>query len=251
LALEDTYRAEREKWDAVAQREYDEAGSLPPYADFEDYSRNSTTQVGVTEFLGDLRGKRVLEFGCGLGKMSALLAKSGADVSTFDISESSVAVARRRAELNGLKVDAIVAVGEDLPYPDESFDIVVGKAILHHLDVTRARGELHRVLRPGGKAAFVEPMGMNPLLNFARDHLPYRQKTERGADVPLDYDAIHAWGQGFSEFRYHEVQLLGMVERFFGFGAHFRWLARVDERLLRRLPFLRRYARYVVIYLVK
>jgi 2-polyprenyl-3-methyl-5-hydroxy-6-metoxy-1,4-benzoquinol methylase len=251
LALEDTYRVEREKWDAVAQREYAEAGSLPPWKDFEDYSRNSTTQVGVVEFLGDLRGKRVLEFGCGLGKMSALLAKSGARVSAFDISESSVAVARRRAELNGLEVDAIVAVGEDLPYADESFDIVVGKAILHHLDVARARAELHRVLKPGGKAVFVEPMGMNPLLNFARDHLPYRQKTERGADVPLDYDAVHAWGKGFTEFRYQEVQLLGMVERFFGFSAHFRWLGPIDAWLLRKLPFLRRYARYVVMYMVK
>jgi SAM-dependent methyltransferase len=251
VSLEQIHQVERDKWDDVARQEMAEAATLPPYDDFGDYARRNPTQVGVDDFLGDLRGKRVLEYGCGGGKMSALLAKSGADVSTFDISEASVELTRRRAELHGLKVEAIVAAGESLPYPDESFDVVVGKAILHHLDVDRGWGELHRVLKPGGKASFLEPMGMNPVLNFARDHLPYRQKTPRGADVPLTYREIKAWGRGYSDFRYREVQLIAMVERLFGYGTHFAVLYRIDDAILRRLPFLRRFCRYVVLYMVK
>ena len=52
---------------------------------------------GIAEFLGDLRGKRVIEYGCGLGKLTVLLARSGAQVTAFDLSEGSVEVARKRA----------------------------------------------------------------------------------------------------------------------------------------------------------
>jgi 2-polyprenyl-3-methyl-5-hydroxy-6-metoxy-1,4-benzoquinol methylase len=146
------------------------------YEDFGEYARDSGRLVGVADFVGDLRGKRVLEYGCGLGEATVLLARSGARVSAFDLSPSSVEVTRRRAETNGLEVDLAVAAGEDLPYADETFDVVVGVAILHHLDVERAGRELHRVLKPDGKAAFVEPMAMNPVLNFVRDHVPYAHK---------------------------------------------------------------------------
>lgn len=251
MNIEEIQESERAKWDQIARNEASEASTIPPYPDFVSYARDDPRLAGVSDFLGDLSGLRVLEYGCGLGKESALLAKGGADVSAFDISAGSVEVTRKRAEANGLKVDAAVAAGEDLPYADESFDVVVGVAVLHHLAVDQAWPELMRVLKPGGRAAFVEPMGMNPVLNFARDHLPYRHKTPRGADEPLTYDEVHAWGKGFTEFRYKEVQLLGMIERFFGYDTRFRGLHRADVVLLERLPFLRRYCRYVVMLMVK
>lgn len=54
----------------------------------------------MAAFLGDLRGKRVLEIGCGLGQIAVLLRKSGADVTAFDISLMSVVATRKRAEVN-------------------------------------------------------------------------------------------------------------------------------------------------------
>jgi glycosyltransferase involved in cell wall biosynthesis/2-polyprenyl-3-methyl-5-hydroxy-6-metoxy-1,4-benzoquinol methylase len=252
VELEKTYRMERNKWDAIAEQEAAEAASLPPHADFADYARASGRVAdGAAEFLGDLRAKRLLEYGCGLGKFTAVLAKSGADVAAFDISPTSIEVAERRLRLNELEADFTVAAGESLPYDDESFDIVVGIAVLHHLEVGQGSRELHRVLKPGGSALFVEPMGMNPLLNFARDHLPYRHKTPRGADEPLTYDDITAWGERFAEARRDELQLLSMVERLFGYGKRFPRLRRLDRALLARFPGLRRYCRYVTIYMVK
>lgn len=244
---------ERQKWDELAQRKLQELRPTPIGANFHTYARSSAVMPGVSEFLGDLEGKHVLEYGCGLGQLSVLLARSGARVSTFDISAGSVEVARRRAELDGLddRIDFEVATAEDLPYDDESFEIVVGKAILHHIDPAAGAAHLARVVRPGGRAAFVEPMGMNPLLVLARDHLPYPGKNPPGDDKPVDYDEIAAWGAGFSTVDIDEIQLLSMVERGLGFGTRIPALRQADARLLRRVPRLRRYCRYVVMCMTK
>jgi ubiquinone/menaquinone biosynthesis C-methylase UbiE len=174
-------------------------------------------------------------------------------VTAFDLSQVSVAVTQNRAALNhvGERVALAVAAGEALPYADESFDVLFGKAILHHLDVNFGWHELYRVLKPGGKAVFVEPMGMNPLLKFARSWIPYPSKNPRGADRPLNYREIDEWGKQFREFRYQEIQLLSMLERGLGFKRRLPKLRRLDAYLLHHLPFLRRYCRYVVMFMVK
>jgi SAM-dependent methyltransferase len=251
MALTETYRVERAKWDAIAAQALPSLGALPPTADFYSHVRASPLLCGVAEFLGDLRGKCVLEYGCGLGAISTLLARSGAEVISFDLSRESVALTRRRATINTVDVALVVAAGESLPYADASFDIIFGKAILHHLDVSVGAHELYRVLRPGGRAVFAEPMGMNPILNLARARVWYPHKHPRGADRPLTYDEIDAWGRRFSEFRFREVQLLSMAERALGFGKKLTFLRRLDDLLLERLPALRRYCRYVVVYMVK
>lgn len=253
MPLKETYQVERVKWDALAEQKLGSIRVLPPEENFHTYLRRTSTMVGVADFLGDICGKQVLEYGCGLGEISTLLAKSGAHVTTFDLSHKSVQMCRQRAKLN--LVDAgiglCVAAGENLPYADESFDVVFGKAILHHLDADLGWVDISRVLKCGGRAVFVEPMGMNPVLNFVRDHVPYPHKNPRGADRPVNYVDIRKWGRGFSKFNYREIQLFSMLERGFGFGRQFFFFRRVDDVLLARLPALRRYCRYVVMYCVK
>lgn len=253
MPLEEIYQVERVKWDALAEQKLGSLRSLRPDENFYAYLHQTSTMVGVADFLGDIRGKQVLEYGCGLGEISTLLAKSGACVTTFDLSQKSVLTCRRRAKLNDVdaNIGLSVAAGENLPYADESFDVVFGKAILHHLDADLGWVDISRVLKPGGKAVFVEPMGMNPLLNFVRDHIPYPHKNPRGADHPLNYADIHKWGRGFRQFGYREIQLLSMLERGFGFGRQFLFFRHIDDVLLARLPFLRRYCRYVVMYCIK
>jgi SAM-dependent methyltransferase len=252
MALAETYRVEIAKWDAIAGGRRGRLAVYAPDMNFEAYARVRPQLRGVAEFLGDLHGKHVLEYGCGLGHVSALLVRSGAHVTTFDLSRRSVQVASQRVSLNNsCELAATVAAGESLPFADASFDIIFGKAILHHLDVGLAADDLYRVLKPGGRAVFTEPMGMNPLLNFVRDHVWYPKKTPRGADRPLNYQEIHAWGQRFNEFHYREIELLSMVERGFGFKREFPRLRRLDEALLARVPLLRRYCRYVIMFMVK
>ncbi len=99
------------------------------------------------------RGLRVLEIGCGLGTDGAQFARAGAVYTGVDLTEAAIELARTRFEVSGLKGDFQVADAENLDFADESFDLVYSHGVLHHTpDTARAVREIHRVLRPGGRA---------------------------------------------------------------------------------------------------
>jgi ubiquinone/menaquinone biosynthesis C-methylase UbiE len=100
---------------------------------------------------------RALEIGAGTGFFSLNLRQAGwlDEVVVTDVSSGMVEVARRNARNLGFEVDGAVAGITDLPYPDESFDLVLGHAVLHHVpDVEAGLRECLRVLRPGGRFVF-------------------------------------------------------------------------------------------------
>ncbi|MBI4057618.1 MAG: class I SAM-dependent methyltransferase [Elusimicrobia bacterium] len=120
------------------------------------------------ERLSPVRGKRLLDLGCGAGETSVYFALQGAHVTAVDISPEMIAVARRLAEKHGVPIDVKTAVAEALPFPDASFDLVFGNGVLHHVDMVPALREIHRLLKPGGCAAFVEPLKHNPIISIYR-----------------------------------------------------------------------------------
>lgn len=253
---ETRYETERRKWDAHAEAALPNLADLPATpadATFGAYARGRLLLDGMADFLGDLDGREVLEYGCGLGELTIVLARSGARVTTFDLSPASVEFTRRRAAREGVadRVQFVVAAGEALPFPDAAFDVAVGKAVLHHLDPVAGAAELARVLRPDGRAAFSEPLGMNPVLVFARAHLPYPGKHDRGADRPLTTADIRAWQAPFWRLRMRPVQLFSMIERGLGFGHPLRPLRALDRVLLERWPRLGRFCRYGVLLFEK
>ncbi|WP_067544507.1 class I SAM-dependent methyltransferase [Nocardia crassostreae] len=101
--------------------------------------------------------ERALELGCGTGffllnLMQGGVAKAG---SVTDLSPGMVKVATRNGQNLGLEVDGRVADAETIPYEDDTFDLVVGHAVLHHIpDVELALKECLRVLKPGGRFVF-------------------------------------------------------------------------------------------------
>jgi ubiquinone/menaquinone biosynthesis C-methylase UbiE len=99
------------------------------------------------------RGLKVLEIGCGLGTDGAQFAEAGADYTGVDLTEAAVDLARRRFELFDLPGTFQTADAESLSFPDESFDLVYSHGVLHHTPETgKAIQEIHRVLRPRGRA---------------------------------------------------------------------------------------------------
>jgi SAM-dependent methyltransferase len=98
-----------------------------------------------------------LEIGSGTGYFSLNLLQMGAidRLTATDISPGMLRRLSATAEALGLEVDTVVTEAEALPFEDESFDLVFGHAVLHHIpDVERAFAEFRRVLRPGGAVAF-------------------------------------------------------------------------------------------------
>ncbi len=99
------------------------------------------------------RGARVLEVGVGAGTDFIQWVRAGAVATGVDLTEHGVALTRERLALEGLHAEVQIADAENLPFPDESFDIVYSYGVLHHSpDTARAIREVHRVLRPGGTA---------------------------------------------------------------------------------------------------
>jgi len=125
---------------------------------------------------GVAAGTRVLDLGCGQGDLTLALLARGATVTALDLSAGMVEVARRRVALhaNGRTATFVSAPVEHTGLPSASFDVIVGRWILHHVDLNSAASELARILVPGGRAVFLENSGANPVLNFARDRLAGR-----------------------------------------------------------------------------
>jgi SAM-dependent methyltransferase len=197
--------------------------------------------------LGDLKNARVLDYGCGHGMASVVLARQGAEVTAFDLSGGYVREARERARVNGVNLRYVQADGERLPFPDHCFDRVWGNAVLHHLRLPVAGRELSRVLRPDGIAVFCEPWGENPLLNFARRHLPYRDKERTHDEEPLREWQVGELRGIFPELEIRGHQLFSMVRRVVSSQRLNSSLERCDRIIISRVPALERFCRYVVL----
>lgn len=139
--------------------------------------------------LGDIHGKRILELGSGAGESAVYFAMQGAQVVATDLSEGMLDVVQNVARLHGVEVEVQVCSAEDLSlFDDDSFDIVYAANLLHHVDIEVTLDEVKRVLKPGGQAAFWDPIAHNPLINVYRrmatkvrteDEHPIRRRQRR------------------------------------------------------------------------
>lgn len=150
--------------------------------------------------LGEVKGKRLLELGCGMGQFTIELAKRGADVHAIDISDESVQYVAKKAADTGVPLKVMVMNAEKMLFPADYFDLVYGGAILHHLDLPKALSEIRRVLKVGGRAVFVEPLGTNPIINLYRKVTPHLRTKDEHPIKPSDLDMMRV------EFGKVEVQ---------------------------------------------
>ncbi|MBV9311412.1 MAG: class I SAM-dependent methyltransferase [Solirubrobacterales bacterium] len=135
-------------------------------------------EMGQAQVIGKLRKlvgseldggyERSLEIGAGTGYFTLNLLQSGivSEATCTDISPGMVSALGSNAQRLGLTVKAARADAESLPFADESFDLVLGHAVLHHLpDLRRAFSEFLRVLRPGGRIVFAgEPSRLGDMI---------------------------------------------------------------------------------------
>ena len=205
--------------------------------------------------LGDVTGRRVVDFGCGSGANTVLLAGRGAHVWGIDISHDLLRLAQRRLAVSGRENGATFIAGSahDMPFPDQSIDVVFGMAILHHLDLDLVSREVKRVLKPGGRAIFKEPVRNSPVIRFVRSLIPYRAPDISPYERPLKDEELERFAKGFSSFSVRAFglphvqvgQVLPVVKNYW------RTLYAWDRSVLRLFPWLARYASIRVISLTR
>ena len=211
------------------------------------------------DFVGDVRGLRVLDYGCGYGGLGIYLSQCGAQVSGFDLSGPAIETANSAAQRYGLAAQFAQMDAEELRYPDGSFDLVVGFGVLHHvIKYPRAGSHLFRVLKPGGKAVFHETLWDNPFINLARR---FTLVESEAGDSHLTERSVREFCRDFSQVRLEKRHLLYMAKRL---AKHPRtdWFAplqprpfwraikTLDNQILRFQP-LRRYCGEVIVCLQK
>lgn len=197
------------------------------------------------------KGGQVLEYGCGLSSFSYLLAHKGAAFARgIDISDVAIEQANDRAVREGLahKMEFLVMDAEQLEFQDNSFDVICGNGILHHLDLNKSYQELSRTLKPDGLAIFTEPLGHNPLINWYRNRTPgIRTEDEH----PLFISDIKLAHQFFNkvETKYFFLATLACspFRKYKFFKGLVRFCDGIDTILFSVFPFLRKHAWMVVI----
>ena len=205
--------------------------------------------------LGDVRVKTVLEYGCGDGLNTVVLAQHGAKVKALDISPDLIDVARQRLMVNNINSDVefIIGSAHQVPLPNESVDVVFGMVILHHLDLAVSAREVHRVLRTGGRAIFLEPVRNSRLLKFIRNLIPYQAPDISPFERPLTDAKLSDYAKDFASFRSKAFWLptvsylsdLPITQKFAPL------LSRYDSLALEKLPFLSHYATIRAVELIK
>ena len=120
-------------------------------------------------------GVRILDFACGNGENGIYAAQCGAEVIGIDISPEGVENANLNAKQAGLsdRCKFEVMDGENMTFPDSTFDLAVEYGALHHVDLAKAMVELNRVLKPDGEMICVEALRHNPLIHWYRKKTPH------------------------------------------------------------------------------
>ncbi len=248
----DTYNALAiERWGDVPDSELVQDPATPPFpnrahVDFLTYA---------VEHLQPLQGARALEVGCGSGSLATYLALLGADVTAIDLSDGMVAVTNRRAAANGVadRCHAITAAVEELDLPDEYFDIIIGNQVLHHVELELGMKNMARMLAPGGRVAFCEPVLLLPetarrVRNSRAVTRLFPLRTDSPDERSLGQRELDIITGAFDVSHLETFQIMTRLENFV--PVNDRWYRRLeaaDRFLLRRLPSSATLGRYVVV----
>lgn len=220
----------------------------------------------ITDFLlkyaylqmGSLENKRILYYGCGVNKEPLLnFISQGAYVVAVDLSSEAINIMKGFINEQGVnkKAEALEMDAENLSFGDATFDVVFGTAVLHHLDIIKSSAEIIRVLKIGGKAIFVEPLGMNPLINLYRLMTP---KDRTKDEHPLKHRDLNLLKKNFSNYKQQNFYFLSLLAFFWKFIKNntlfhysLKILIKLDNLLFRILPFLKSYCWCTVVILEK
>lgn len=226
---------------------------------------------GAVQFLsnrlGDLGGKVMLDSGCGEGKMSVFFALQGAKVIGIDKSHEQICEAIRLADSCGVANNCkfLVGTSEQMPFNSDSIDLVFSRSAIQYMERDKVLGEYVRIVKPGGDVALVENLPYNPFIVGYRVCRKMLAKTAQESEYVesikgyIKFNEIERLKSKFSLTDSSSHHLFRMVSLYlvwrFPFSAFAQWLdcflSVMDDFIFRMLPPSRRFAWYVAVYFKK
>lgn len=215
-------------------------------------TRNSAYPLEYAFFLlGDARGKRVLDLGCGTGENILPLAARGACVTGLDISPELIELSKRRLEDAGVEADLQVGSAYNTGLPSGSVDVIFCIALVHHLDIPAVCNEMQRVLAGDGVIILSEPVRFSAAFNRFRNLLPVEENISQ-YEHPLTRDELGILTKHFrvEEARYFRLPWLPLLARTIQLSA-LLWqrLWHMDRWILHHFPGAQLYATNVTMRL--
>ena len=194
------------------------------------------------------RNSEILDYGCGIGSFTEKIIKyNPKKIIGIDISEVSINKAKKKAEELKINVDYRVDNCEKTSFDNNSFDIVYGTGILHHLQTEKCLDEIYRILKSNGNLIFIEPLGTNPIINLYRKLTPNSRSKDEHPLVNQDFKYIN---KKFIDIKIKYYGFLTLI--FFPFyrspnrSKLFRLLAALDQYLF-KLKFFQLFAWSVLV----
>jgi len=253
--IESWKQKEVDYYDERAKQSLEDLSFDDKKGDFEGFIPFSLrSYLFLQDFLKNkIKGKSVLDYGCGNGVHSVWLAQSSANMVGIDLSEYSLEVARKRLERAGVAKDRarlLIMDCESLEFPSNHFDIVFDGGTFSSLDLRKAISEIEKVLKPSGMLVGIETLGHNPLANFKRRiNQLIGRRTDWAVHHIVRIEDLTEIKKRFKDSEFQFFHLISCLAFPFltlpGGNILLKFLEVIDMFLL-KIPFLQRYAFKVV-----
>ncbi|MFX1499663.1 MAG: class I SAM-dependent methyltransferase [Promethearchaeota archaeon] len=223
----------------------------------EDESFFRLVNLKFKDLIGNVKGKKILDVGCGRGDLSLYLAQRGAIVTGIDLSKNFVDLCNIRKKQYNLNVDFIVMNAQIPDFEDNTFDIIVGSRIIHHLpDLELFYQECKRLLKRKGFISFIEPLKKNPIVELNRKYFAPKSRTKH--EHPLFMKDVLIAKKVFENLEHYEYYLLSPFAMFFKNFLRKPILLRILYKILNRVEspitkinFLKQYCWQIIFKCIK
>jgi SAM-dependent methyltransferase len=232
-------------------------GLMPVDRDFENwfaefYDNSSKARSFDRDFVffdlfGNVAGRTILELGSGNGCLTRFLSRRGAATYSIDVSLNYCRFLTRSDSASS----PIRACAEILPLRESSFDIVTSFVALHHFNLDMCLGEICRVLKPGGRGIFMEPLANSRFFYILRQLVPIKDNESPGGGGLRRSELLALLAKHHFSISIREFELLTRLERLPPLLRFQRRLRRLDYLLLSAFPRLKRLARILVVEIRK
>jgi 2-polyprenyl-3-methyl-5-hydroxy-6-metoxy-1,4-benzoquinol methylase len=208
--------------------------------DLESESFFRKVNLKFKEMLGDVKHKKILDIGCGVGSISFYLARRGANVTGIDLSSNLIEYCKKEAKRRMLNIQFKEMNAQIPDFEDESFDIVVGSRVVHHIpEIKVFFKECKRLLKERGFIAFIEPLKKNIIVELNRKIFAPNRRTMH--EHPLFISDVLLAESVFGNIEHYEYFLLSPLAMFFKdfikinsvFRALYKLLNKIEAPLIK------------------